>query len=98
MLLTDYLLSQQDRHYSNLATIGDRVYPLYDNGECLGIGAIGMYSQKFREHTESLNEDYLKSLLGMPRENFLNHYGSIKHHNMVQYNRIVNDNFRRLFG
>ncbi len=37
MMLLDYLLSQQDRHYSNIALINDRMYPLFDNGESLGI-------------------------------------------------------------
>ena len=42
-MLLDYILLQEDRHYSNLAVVNNRLYPLFDNGECLGIGSIGYF-------------------------------------------------------
>lgn len=63
MLILDYLLSQQDRHYSNIALINDKIYPLFDNGECLGIGSIGQFSQNYRKYVQRLPKEYIKQLI-----------------------------------
>lgn len=39
-LILDYLFAQEDRHYRNLAVCNNSVYPLFDNGRCLGTGAV----------------------------------------------------------
>ena len=61
-LLLDYILLQQDRHYSNLAVVNNGLYPLFDNGECLGLGSISSFSRNFRTYIERLDRNYLKSL------------------------------------
>ena len=61
-MLLDYILLQQDRHFSNLAVVNDRLYPLFDNGECLGLGAISYFSSNFRTYIERLDKDYLRTL------------------------------------
>lgn len=48
----DYIMSQQDRHMSNIALLNRGMYPLFDNGECLGIGTIGFFSQNYRIYME----------------------------------------------
>lgn len=61
-MLLDYILLEQDRHLSNLAVVNDRLYPLFDNGECLGLGPVSHYSSEFRKYIERLNKDYRRSL------------------------------------
>lgn len=51
MLVVDYILAQQDKHMSNMALKNGYMYPLFDNGECLGIGTIGEFSKNFERHT-----------------------------------------------
>jgi hypothetical protein len=63
ILLLDYLTSQQDRHLSNLATCNGRMYPAFDNGECFGLGAIGLSSQSFRQYILRQDKHYLELLL-----------------------------------
>ncbi|MCI8731908.1 MAG: HipA domain-containing protein [Lachnospiraceae bacterium] len=62
-LLLDYLMCQQDRHLGNIAVCNDKIYPMYDNGECLGIGSIGYFSNMYRKYIEGCNKDYLMRLL-----------------------------------
>lgn len=54
-LILDYLLSQQDRHLSNLAIVNGRFYPLFDNGECLGLSPISYFSNRFRQYIERMD-------------------------------------------
>lgn len=54
MLLLDYLMSQEDRHAYNLALCNGKMYPLFDNGSCLGIGAISMQSEAYRAYIDRL--------------------------------------------
>lgn len=62
-LLLDYIMLQQDRHMSNIALVNKKFYPLFDNGECLGLGPIGFFSSNFRKYTESLNKEYRHDLI-----------------------------------
>jgi hypothetical protein len=62
-LILDYLVEQQDRHLSNLALVNDRLYPLFDNGDCFGLGYVKEYSKVFRDTVERLKaEDIEKTL------------------------------------
>ena len=61
-MLLDYILLQEDRHYSNLAVVNNRLYPLFDNGECLGFNSISYFSSNFRSYVERLDKNYLRSL------------------------------------
>ena len=63
MMILDYILSQQDRHYSNIALLNDKMYPLFDNGECLGIGSIGFFSENYRKYVRRLNRNYIKKII-----------------------------------
>lgn len=53
MVVLDYIMSQQDRHMSNIALCNGKMYPLFDNGECLGLGSIGPFSKSFRRIVKS---------------------------------------------
>lgn len=91
-LLLDYLMSQQDRHLGNLALVNERVYPLYDNGECLGVGVIGHFSNNFRMYIERKDKGYLRGLVGN-----LKKLEAIK----CKYSRevkLIECNYRRLFN
>lgn len=70
-MIVDYILAQQDRHMSNLATINGKLYPLYDNGECLGLGSIGQYSNSFIRYVSTLSKVYIQDILGFSREKLL---------------------------
>lgn len=62
-LVLDYLMSQQDRHMGNIALCNGAVYPMYDNGECLGLGSVGYFSGMYRKYIERCNTGYLRSLI-----------------------------------
>jgi hypothetical protein len=61
-MILDYILEQADRHMSNLALCNDGLYPLYDNGCCLGSDPIGYFSQQFRLYAERLQANYVNGL------------------------------------
>jgi hypothetical protein len=62
-LIFDFLTRQQDRHLSNLALINDRLYPLFDNGDCFGTGFVSEQSKIFRDAVLRLSaEDVHKAL------------------------------------
>lgn len=69
MLLLDYLLLQQDRHKSNIALLNNKMYPLFDNGECLGLGAIGYFSENYRVYVKRLPKSYIKQLIDFKKIN-----------------------------
>lgn len=72
MMLLDFIMSQQDRHMSNIALCNNRLYPLFDNGECLGIGSISYFSQNFRRYILSLDKDYLRCLAQLSNKSISN--------------------------
>ena len=63
MMILDFIMLQQDRHMSNIAICNNKIYPLFDNGECLGLGAVGMFSSSFRNYVMHLDKRYIKSLI-----------------------------------
>lgn len=63
MMILDFVLSQQDRHYSNIALCNNRLYPLFDNGECLGIGSIGHFSANNRQFVKKLPVNYIRKFI-----------------------------------
>ena len=63
MMILEYILSQQDRHYSNIALLNDKMYPLFDNGECLGVGSIGFFSENYRKYVRRLDRNYIKQII-----------------------------------
>lgn len=62
MMLLDFILSQQDRHMSNIAICNNNLYPLFDNGECLGLGSISYFSQNFRKYVLNLDKKYIRDI------------------------------------
>lgn len=77
MMVVDYVLLQQDRHLSNIALLNGGMYPLFDNGECLGLGAISVMSESFRRYVRQLDKGYLRGLFsgGFPN---LGYPGSLR--------------------
>lgn len=63
MMLFDFLVKQEDRHMSNLALLNGRMYPLFDNGECLGLGIVSIFSANFRKYILGMNKNYLCHLI-----------------------------------
>lgn len=66
LMILDYMVEQQDRHMSNIAVCNGRLYPTFDNGECLGIGGIGYFSRNFRNYVEKLDKGYIRSIFSCP--------------------------------
>jgi hypothetical protein len=62
-MVLDYIMGQQDRHMSNLAICNGKVYGLYDNGECLGLGTIGQMSENLKRYTENLGETKIREVI-----------------------------------
>jgi hypothetical protein len=92
-LILDYLCGQQDRHLSNLATVNGRLYPLFDNGDCFGLGPIYGYSVGFRKTVESLGVDELSFLVKINKDVL------VKAHELLKDNariKMFDDNYRRL--
>lgn len=67
MLIFDFIFSQQDRHMSNIALVNNNIYSMFDNGECLGIGAIGHFSGMHRRYVKSLDKNYIKKLFPLDK-------------------------------
>lgn len=67
MMILDYLMSQQDRHMSNLAIVNDKIYPLFDNGECLGLSAVSIFSDRFRKYVLRLDKKYIQQLIKLDK-------------------------------
>lgn len=63
IMILDYIVEQQDRHLSNIALVNGHIYPSYDNGECLGIGAQGYYSAQFRKYVEANLKNRVRNLI-----------------------------------
>lgn len=64
MMILDYCMEQADRHTGNIALVDGRLYPMFDNGTCLGLKPISMYSEGFRRYVESLPRSYIIGTLG----------------------------------
>lgn len=93
-LILDYLMSQQDRHLSNLALVNDLFYPLFDNGECLGISSIGYWSNKLRNAVERWGSDYVKNILPI---NDIQYYKIIEVLKTEDRIRIFQRNFNKIY-
>lgn len=63
MMLLDYITLQQDRHMSNLAIKNGGIYPLFDNGDCMGVGGVGYFSAELRRYVERLDKQYVRHLV-----------------------------------
>ena len=63
MLILDFLMSQQDRHMSNLALLNGEIYPLFDNAESLGLGGIGYFSENFRQVVKRMDIRYVEKIM-----------------------------------
>lgn len=64
MMILDYCMEQADRHTGNIALVDGRLYPMFDNGTCLGLKPISIYSEGFRGYVESLPRRYIIDTLG----------------------------------
>jgi hypothetical protein len=63
IMILDFLVNQQDRHMSNIATCNGKMYPAFDNGECFNIGSIGAFSNNFRRYVLRLDKTYIKDIM-----------------------------------
>lgn len=59
-MIMDYIMVQEDRHFRNIAICNNRLYPLYDNGRCLGNGVIGTISKGNRNLVERNIKEWSK--------------------------------------
>lgn len=65
MMILDFIMLQQDRHMSNIAVCNGHIYPLFDNGECLGVGTVGDFSNSFRRYVMHIDRNYIRSLINI---------------------------------
>lgn len=91
LMVLDYIVEQQDRHMSNIALCNDKLYPSFDNGECLRVGSVGYFSSNFRTYVERLDSEYIKGLF---RSIDINRIKGVLSNN-EEYDLVVN-NMKRL--
>jgi hypothetical protein len=94
-LILDYLLGQQDRHLSNLAIKNNEFYPLFDNGECLGLGYYSLWSDCFRRVVERWDKGTIKTLVPINKEQYNQILKIIKDKNKIQ---VFKENYKKLYG
>jgi hypothetical protein len=92
-LIFDYLTKQQDRHLSNLALVNDKLYPLFDNGDCFGVGFINEYSKMFRDTVKRLSPEEIYNTLPIT----VNDLKAVKDKLPDDRYRIFMDNFKECY-